>query len=280
MTEAVSLWNQEYSWYLFSFRLEQNWHNLSVSCDISFVLKPVNLFYRLKILQPSCLHYGSKFLTHPSWWWKRDKHFTFLFCFPLSQECLRNSIPVPNEELVFKRISTYLRALLLRNWDKFCVHIRRTEMVLFFLLFYRDFAHWAFGGFEAQVWVCRTTGSGQAGASCCSSTGAGDSHPRWAAAGMLVGVCCLHCAACTVLVAGWAGRRGQRCNSSSNFPCKPKPSVPMLAPSPRESPQEEALSEDHWFSETCIDQPTACLCASESWICKDILRDCCCSCYG
>lgn len=184
MTEALSLWAQrEYLWHLLSFRLEPIWHSLSASCDISlnFVLTTVNLFYRLKMLQPSCLHYGSKFLTHPNRWWQRDKPFSFLFCFALSQECLRNSIPVPNEELVFKYISAYLRALLLRNWGKFCVHVRSTEMMLFLLLFYgiftvgveliffcwsallsleeqrqglaaalpgaaRDFAHWAFGG--------------------------------------------------------------------------------------------------------------------------------------
>lgn len=142
MTEAVSLWIQrEYSWYLLSFRLEPIWHSLSVSCDISlsFVLKPVNLFYRLKMLQPSCLHYGSKFLTHSSRWWQRDKPFAFLFCFALSQECLRNSIPIPNEELVFKHISAYLRASLLRNREKFCVHIRKIELFLFLLLFYGIF---------------------------------------------------------------------------------------------------------------------------------------------
>lgn len=224
--------------YLLSFILEPIWHSLSVSCDknLSFVLKPVNLFYRLKMLQPSCLHYGSKFLTHPSWWWQRDKPFAFLFCFTLSQERLRNSIPVPNEELVFKHISAYLRALLLRNWEKICVHIRRIKMMLFLLSFcgiftvgvelifscrsallsleeqrqgqaavfprtVRDFAHWAFGG----VW--------------CAGMGVRDplvsdrlvplavaplrlvaaTIPR-AATGTLVGPCCLRCAD------GWGGR--------------------------------------------------------------------------
>lgn len=268
MTEAVSLWIQrEHWWYLLSFILEPIWHSLSVSCDknLSFVLKPVKLFYRLRMRQPSCLHYGSKFLTHPSWWWQRDKPFAFLFCFTLSQECLRNSIPVPNEELVFKHISAYLRALLLRNWEKICVHIRRIKMMLFLLFFcgiftvgvelifscrsallsleeqrqgqaavlprtVRDFAHFAL---RCRYGCTGPIGIGQIGASCCSSTEAGGSHHpsgshRDAGGSVLPAVC------------WWLGgqrQRGVRCNSSLNFPWKPKPPAPVLAPSPRGSPQ-------------------------------------------
>lgn len=56
MTEAVSLWIQrEYWWYLLSFKLKPLWYSLSVSCNTSLylVLKSVNLFYRLNMLQPS-----------------------------------------------------------------------------------------------------------------------------------------------------------------------------------------------------------------------------------
>lgn len=80
--EAVSLWIQrEYPCCLLDFSLEPIWQSLSLTLDISsmFAFNPINLLCRLQVLQPSCLHYGSKFLTHPSWWWQRYKPFAVLF---------------------------------------------------------------------------------------------------------------------------------------------------------------------------------------------------------
>lgn len=59
------------------------WSQYDKAClsllSLMFAFNPINLFCRLQVLQPSCLHYGSKFLTHPSWWWQRDKPFAVLF---------------------------------------------------------------------------------------------------------------------------------------------------------------------------------------------------------
>lgn len=54
--------------------------------------------------------------------------------------CYRNVLETQFPPLMFSNIiSTHLRALLLRNWEKNCVHMRRTEMMLILLLFYGIF---------------------------------------------------------------------------------------------------------------------------------------------
>lgn len=239
---------------------------------------------------------------------------TLLFCFVLSQECLRNSIPVPNEEIVFKHISTYLRALLLGNWEKFCMHIRRTEMMLFFLLFYGIFtvgvnifllecpgepgrakawagstAHWDSEGFcSLGIWRCmqhrcgsaRPIGSGQAGASCCSSAEAGDSHHRlihrWDTGGSLLpALCCLHRAG------GWGGQGGGQRDATALQISRVSPSLLLPCSSPHQgSHHRKELLEKIIVSLKPASISLRCVCVPVNpGSGKEVLWVCCCSCY-